>query len=400
MIINLDFIIILSFIISTILLNPLLGASAVQYVDEFLLIFAIVRIFFQFNRLKKNDINYAFYKKTLIIIILITIVGFTSNFISRITSFKSSIIDWIGILKAPIVFVYISSMVTGRIKKKINNKLYIMALFFIPIAFTLGVVNLFVNIGMTYDFRFGIRSYEFIYRNPAALSEVIFCLLATIYKRNNKYWPLYSFLAMFTVLFTLRGASFGLLAIFLYLSIILKNKTKMRIKISHILFIIILAFVVGKNQINHYFFNESPRSILLNKSFVVANRYFPLGAGFASYGSDQAYKNYSTLYKEFGFNNIYWLSEEAGYAANDNFWPMIIGQLGYIGVILYIILLIMQFKYIFQNDVNKEEKLIQLVLFMLLLISSLGNAIFTSASGMMVFTFIGLLMVNKEEVCD
>ena len=398
--INLDLIVILLFLITTLLLNPLLGSEVVRYIDEGLLLFAVIRIIFQFNRLKNQHNNYKFFKKIIMIIIGITIIGFISNYLSKLVDYKAAIIDWIGIVKLPIVFIYVSCLVAEKTKEKISNVIYKIALIFIPIAFIFGIINLFMDIGMTYDIRYGIRSYGFIYRNPAALNEAIFCLLSTIYKKKSKYTIIYSLFGISTVLFTLRGAALGLLAVFIYLAIILKNNIKVQIKIHHIFFVVLLALFVGKNQFNHYILNESPRSILLNNSFKVANRYFPLGSGFATYGSDQAFKNYSILYKEFGYNDIYWLSEKAGYAANDNFWPMIIGQLGYIGALLYGALLAIQFKYIINNRVNKEEKLIQLVLFILLLISSLGNAIFTSVSGMMVYICVGLLMINSKEEHD
>lgn len=394
--INLDFIMVIVFIISTLLINPLLGNEVVQYVDELLLIFAILRIIFQFKLLNRQKEKRLLLKKTAFIIISLTILGSFSNIFSKLADFKPAVIDWIGIVKIPIVFVYASCIISQKTKNKICKTLYFIALLFIPIAFGFGVLNLFSNIGMTYDIRYGIRSYEFIYRNPAALNEAILCLLAIVYKEKNKHMYIYSIIAILTVLFTLRGATFGLILVFFYLIIIIKDNRTFKIKFYHIGIAGILALAIGKNQVVYYLLKESPRSIMLGNSFKVALRFFPLGSGFATYGSDQAFKNYSSLYREFGYNSIYWLSQKGGYAANDNFWPMIIGQFGFLGIIIYGMLIKIQFDYVLKNQVNKEIKVIQIVLYVLIIISSLGNAIFTSVSGMMVIIFISLLMTNNE----
>ena len=51
---------------------------------------------------------------------------------------------------------------------------------FILVAFLGGLVNLAAEVGLSYDLRYGIRSYKFIYENPAALNEVLLVSLVVI----------------------------------------------------------------------------------------------------------------------------------------------------------------------------------------------------------------------------
>lgn len=396
--INIETLIIFIFVITATLLNPLFDNIFIQYIDEMFMIFAIMRIFIKYKkRIKNNNRNMQLFRSTILYLIIIAIVGVISNANSGLVGIQAIIIDLIGMIKAPIVFIYVACICSDVTKKKTSKILRIIAQIYILIVFLFGVINLVTDIGMSYDVRYGIRTYEFIYRNPAALNEVIFCFLGVIYKEvKNKYiLLLYSLCAIITVLLTLRGAALGLVVIFIYLFIVMKKNKNFKLKVSHIIIGVIGVCVVAKNQFVEYFMEESPRSLMLRNSIIVLKKYFPLGAGFATYGSDQAFKNYSPLYSLFGYNNIYWLSKEGGYAANDNFWPMIIGQFGCVGIIIYIYILVNQFRFVMKNKVGKNEKLIQIVLFTLLIISSVGNAIFTSVSGMLIYVFIALLMKDE-----
>lgn len=400
MIINIEAFIICAFVITVVFLNPLFDNAFIQYADEVFMLYAFFKIFVRYSKIKRSKRNHHIFRVSLVCIISTILIGLLSNLNSNLVSLYPALIDMIGMIKAPIVFIYVACICSDITKEKASKFLVFVAKIYIPIVFAFGIINLVTDIGMTYDIRYGLRTYEFIYRNPAALNEVLFCLLGVIYKELKGKMQLitYSALVLLSVLMTLRGTALGLIAIFMYLFIIVKKNQPFKLKLSHLVVGGGTAFLVGKNQFVEYLIEETPRSIMLRNSFIVLKRYFPFGSGFATYGSDQAFKNYSPLYNQFGYGNIYWLSKEAGYAANDNFWPMVIGQFGMIGLLAYLILLITQFKFVLTNKVGNNEKLIQIVLFAFLLVSSLGNAIFTSVSGMLIYVFIALLMKSEESI--
>lgn len=117
---------------------------------------------------------------------------------------------------------------------------------------------------------------------------------------------------------------------------------------------------------------------------------FPLGSGFATYGSDQAFKHYSPLYVRFGFHHDYVLAQDTGFAMNDNFWPMLLDQFGLFGAFLYGYWLVAQLGYCLKKAPPGQPRAGALGLIAFFLISSAGNPIFTSASGVFLAIALGL----------
>lgn len=88
-----------------------------------------------------------------------------------------------------------------------------------------------------------------------------------------------------------------------------------------------------------YVFEQDPtkvaRPALYITSVKVAREYFPLGAGLGRYGGAIAARFYSPIYIEYGLNRVYGLEPEGRFLC-DTFWPMILGELGVIGLAFYI----------------------------------------------------------------
>jgi hypothetical protein len=74
----------------------------------------------------------------------------------------------------------------------------------------------------------------------------------------------------------------------------------------------------------------------------LAAEYFPLGAGFGRFGSAVARANYSPEYLRLGYLNVWGLGDDAedGKFLTDTFWPAVIGETGFFGLITYLSLLI------------------------------------------------------------
>ena len=101
---------------------------------------------------------------------------------------------------------------------------------------------------------------------------------------------------------------------------------------------------------------NAPRYLFFYYGGKTANTYFPLGSGFATFGSDQAARNYSRLYYQYGFNSLFGMNTEDGSFLSDTFWPMAIGQFGWIGSILYILIYVRIFFSFKWMDLNLEQK--------------------------------------------
>lgn len=384
------------------LLREFIKSPLIQYADEIFTLFALSQIIYQYNKIREDEKSNKLFKVTLITLGIIVIVGLISNINSRVTLNIVSIgIDLFSMIKLPIVFLYIYSILSNEEKNTILNNLKSLSEIFIAIAFLFGIVNFFVDIGMSYDIRYGIRSYTFIYNNPGGLNAALIIaytivLLTSCEKRKKIIGPM----ALLTVVFTLRGAGIGVVGIILMLTIYFHYQDPTKVLKPYKLIPFALGgILLGANQIKEYFLlGTSLRSLLLKNALVVYKRFFPLGSGFATYGSDQAFKNYSSLYYEFGYNDIYMLSKDTGYVANDNFWPMIIAQFGTLGLICYLYLVYYQFEMVLALQTNKYVKISSIALLALLFIGSLGNAVYTSASGMLVYIVLGCIISREEGV--
>ena len=249
------------------------------------------------------------------------------------------------------------------------------------------VVSQFVDIGMSEGTRYGIRSYKFLFGHPTNFSAAVVGFISIILANNPKS-RVYPLLAILLLCSSMRFKSIGF-AFVLFAMTYLYGNTK-RVPISFFLVAGLGAILLAYDQFDLYFGNEgSARSVLLNTSFDVANSYFPLGSGFATYGSNASAEPYLDFYYVLGFDKVYGLMPLEHSYLVDSFWPIVIGQFGYIGLALFLVIL-----FIFIIGLFKEIAVKQYILWAILsvpiylLISSTSEASFFSTYA----AYLGLVM--------
>ena len=83
---------------------------------------------------------------------------------------------------------------------------------------------------------------------------------------------------------------------------------------------------------------------------------------------------------------------------NDNYYPMLLGQIGIIGTIIVIFMLINIFKRV--NTMKKEpllNKVYAITIIIYLVIHSLGSALLTSSTGVLAAIILALLINANSE---
>ena len=75
-----------------------------------------------------------------------------------------------------------------------------------------------------------------------------------------------------------------------------------------------------------------PRVALYVGSLAIARDYFPLGAGLGRFGSYMSQAHYSPLYDRYGLTGVYGLGPDNPLAISDTFWPMVLAELGPVGL--------------------------------------------------------------------
>lgn len=370
--------------------------NILRYCDEFVAV--LMFIYILFILITKKSVEKGF-GKIILFCFIVLLIGLLSNFLSmQQTNYSAVALDIVANFKLPVICIGFIYMLGNRESKEIAKILNLPCKIMIILGFLCSLISLFIDIGMRGQFRFGLWGFNFIfeYANTYALME-LFCLIImfinNISDKNNKCL-LYIIFVSVQLALSLKGPALISSILLFALPFFIKNAGK--IKKKHIMIIAIFSVMVGTYQIQTYFLNDNaPRAILMKYGIKTANNCFPIGSGFATYGSDMAAKYYSNLYRSYGFNNLYGMNSINYQFLNDNYWPSIVGQFGYIGMVLVLVILFDIFKAIQKLKVNYRVKSLLLVCYIYVMISSLGNTIFTTSAT--IIMSIGMILLTKAK---
>lgn len=118
---------------------------------------------------------------------------------------------------------------------------------------------------------------------------------------------------------------------------------------------LIAVVAVSWNKFSYYFLTGNSdsldptvaesfaRPVLYATGGLILVDHFPLGSGLASFASHASSANYSSLYYEYGINNIWGLSESYPDFICDAFYPSL-AQFGVVGIMLFIAFLVWAFR--------------------------------------------------------
>lgn len=365
------------------------GIGGVNYFDEIIGILSIVCIVITAitTQLKRYDIFIT------VMVSLCAIIGVAGNLAYNLID------DWFPIaVDALCLFKVFLPFVVMKYIGQADKEMYIIrymkpfAKMLILVSSFFGVINQFVYIGMGASKRYGIRAFYFIFNNEARFGYIIACcmLIILLLEKNKIKEIFYCVLCIFNMILTTKGVVYIVIVCFFAFMIMWRKTNKMTV--AQTIPLGIAGTVVSTLQINTYLRDyNSPRVRFIRYGFKTANEYFPLGSGFATYGSDMAAKNYSALYYRYNFHRQYGLSPKENMFLNDCYLGMIIGQFGYIGAFIFAVILIAMFIPINRINLIKPAKAMTLSLFIGIVASSIGTAIIKSSIGVFVMAMIGLM---------
>lgn len=251
--------------------------------------------------------------------------------------------------------------------------------------------------------RIGMKSAQLFYFHSTYLAGALAFLISVLILFYEKRYQAVLIFADALILFmTLRGKASATALVFciLWVQIMMLKK---EIKIWHVICIGVVTLAVGWKQISFYFIQLSGwsgRSIILQTCFKVMRDYFPIGTGFGTYGSHVAAAHYSPVYVKYGFLETDTLipGGTASYF-DDQFWPIIIGQTGFLGTIAYVtalvVLLVLCWKL---KQAKRNEYLTGLFIFVYLLLSSTGEPAFNNMVGIPMAVTLGALYQKNQRI--
>lgn len=367
--------------------NPAIG-----YCDELLTVIMAmyVAILFVRKRLYNED------GRIVILMLLFTIYGLLSNVFSGLAySWMSVFID--ALLQWKIFVGFITGKYIGLTSRDeyVVDSLEKLCKMLLVIGAVCGFISIFVDIGMasySADQRYGIPAYYFVFGNSGRYGLIVGCeLLFILWKNKGRNVRKYEMLALINMLLTTKGAVYIIFVTYVVLQLLFKNLNKnQKIDIKTVIPLGIAGIATSSYQITSYLLDDkAPRALLIRYGFKTANSFFPFGSGFATYGSSEAAKHYSKLYTLYGWENKWSMGKQNGDALNDNYLATIVGEVGYVGLIIFMSLFINVFKQINAIKCDIKSKAMLLSVFIDMLVCFIATGITKSSIGMMSFIVIG-----------
>lgn len=266
------------------------------------------------------------------------------------------------------------------------------------VLFVIGLcamVSLVFDIGMSYnEVRYGFHPFDFVFSHPTylavALSGAIVVL--SVESEQNTRWIM---LAAVLLILTFRGKAMGFVA-FVVLVILMTRGGRKALRLWQIIAIGIVVLIIGWGQIESYFGTEGQaRAELLRAGLQIADDHFPIGMGFATFGSavtsDPEW--YSPVYVQYGLSSVWGLSPEYSSYISDSFWPTVLGQSGWAGFLMLLGTLFLLFFSFFKRSNNK---LPVLFCFAYLIITSTSESSFFNPSSVYLAICVALACFSWE----
>lgn len=361
--------------------------SAFSFVDE---VITIIGMGVLFN-------NYYFKKYTsgrniLFLLIVIVFIGILSSIVYRISpSLEVTLYDLVLFVKPFVLFLMFYMLPTG-IKREILSALNIFAKIVFLYTFVYFVLHTIFEI-------FLLSNVFPILGNMAQVSWLRIVCLNIIVATNEKK-VIKRYIVLFYISLFVHGISGFASALFvsltLYLYLYRDNKER-KLRLWQIVLLVCMALIFAYSDLQEYILDgNAPRALLLRYGFVTANRYFPLGSGFASYGSEMAKRYYSKLYYEYGFDKIWSMSPENNLSGsevgtlNDCYFGMIVGQYGWIGLCCYAGIIYFIYKILTKGLGNTYSKAVLISTLITILSSVMVSNNTSSHFGICMYAVMGL----------
>lgn len=202
-------------------------------------------------------------------------------------------------------------------------------------------------------------------------------------------------------LFSVRAKFFTEYVFILFVLLFLKSRIHINIKwIIIFTTIAIISIYISMEKFMLYFVigvdEEAGRTLFYYHILDVIKDFFPFGSGLGTYNTEGAAQFYSPLYSKYDMDFIYGL-RDIDYKSShdylhDTFYPAL-SQFGIMGFILYIWFWIRRWKSFLQ--LRMEAYKICIILFFIIAIQNLADNAFTSATGVVYFMVLGMILSSN-----
>lgn len=371
-----------------------------SYYDEILAVSSLLSLFFSMAMRKSRFTREM--KIALCLLFAIVVIGLFGNFLSGIVSDTFFIlVDILACSKFFIIYFALKSILGNTsyfVSYMARESKVLLVLMLACLA-----INQFVDIGMTYEMRYGLKAFQFVFIHPTHMVTLSLACMAFIYSDASNGWKKYIGIALVLMAMSLRSRWVAL-ALVIVLIIIFVRKGSTRAPFVVIGVGSVSAFLVGQAQMSVYYgsASESARGHLMTTALSVFQNFFPLGAGFASFGSGVTKTIYSPLYYQYGLQNVYGLAPNNPSYLTDTFWPVVLAQFGFLGLIIWLLLLIMLVVDFYRLGIASGMLVLSLTMIAAILISTTASgSIFSMQMITLLVAFMTAMKANIDrEACE
>ena len=360
---------------------PTFILSIISFVDELFVISLLLVSLFIYRNIKIELFE--------IILFLFLLIGFISC-INNSVPLYTSLLGAFNIVKA--VFVYICFK---RLFFSFRDLIYFFKLicFLFPLLFFSEIIEILVPnfrnlIGFTTAqppvIRAGIKPIYGFFRPTQItfIASTVF-FIYTSYFSLKRHSVFYRYICVAMNIMTLKVKD----NIAFIMSLIFSTKKRINnlyVGVAGALFVVLfyLYSILIPDHYNHYFESQdeysNARVALVYTSAKILRDYFPFGVGFGRFASSTTEHIKSPVYHQYGIDMVWGLDYDSNSNfVDDCFWPMIFGETGALGTLIYITLLYLCFSpYLtlyLKNTKNLKVAFVAQV-FIFMLISSLAKA--------------------------
>lgn len=328
--------------------------------------------------------------------LLIIFIGILSSFLFSYQGIKIVLTDMFLFSRFMIIFYAFSFLITEKSKNDMKEFFILNLKGLVSINFILLMVNIPLKLFPTLDVRFGIPSQQLIYSHPTYLASISFIGWAIISGKNKRIYQLMSLILMIS---TMRTKILLLVLVYFMYYFLIE-----RIKIPTIKNIIGLT---GLGTLSYTSFGDiiytkllssesSVRATIMTKAASIAKDHFPLGSGFATFGSYTSFVHYSKLYNIYGLSNTYGFLTSSYQYGMDSYVSMLFAQFGFFGGFLYFVMLLAIVLNLIKDVLPDKKRSIEL-LALFLLTSCFTESIISTGIGIAIF---GFMAINDSKIYD
>ena len=285
--------------------NPLLKVTSLfKYTDECLMLFFAAWIATHGKKLHRSYVAIAVLS---IALVYLGLLGNTFSGISRpraailldIANFAKLFVTAIG---AALYFEETDVGQTGLLRLTAHEVRLI-----VTAGAALAALSQFVNLGMTHGVRFGIKAFQFFFSTPGMLNQycIIYLLILTLDLKGSadKRFKFPFILLTFALwLSTGRTRGFAVIAVWMIVMLLANNevfgdgriraeeKIKRFFRPQYLLAAAAGLLLIGWDQLEYYLGGGTvtARGLLLRGGITAMKEFWPLGAGYATFGTEQA----------------------------------------------------------------------------------------------------------------